>query len=176
MSRAADGIADRETEIKTYDITDTFCQICLIISCPITWIAICPGVLGVKILTLEEEEAVLTHDCCMYHSVANRPYGELGSVEKRNVCCCVGFTSNLSPRNPEGGGPTPIIPGDCCETALVNEIVHELKLRMKGRGGTGQIKRAEENLKEIKHLHAKIDAVMAHLQIPPVEAPMEMDR
>lgn len=63
------------------------------------------------------------------HMIRDRPYGELGSVEKKNVCCCVGFTSNLSPSNPEGGGPTPIIPGDCCETALVNEIVHELKLR-----------------------------------------------
>lgn len=47
---------------------------------------------------------------------------------------------------------------------------------MKNRGDTGQIKRAEENLKEIKHLHAKIDAVMAHLQIAPVEAPKPMER
>lgn len=48
--------------------------------------------------------------------------------------------------------------------------------RMKSRGDTGQIRRAEENLKEIRHLHAKVDAVMAHLQIPAVQAPMEMDR
>lgn len=47
---------------------------------------------------------------------------------------------------------------------------------MKHRGDTGQIKRAEENLKEIRHLHAKIDAVMEHLNIPAVEAPMEMKR
>ena len=47
---------------------------------------------------------------------------------------------------------------------------------MKSRGDTGQIKRAEENLKEIRHLHAKIDAVMAHLQIPVVEAPVPMER
>lgn len=45
---------------------------------------------------------------------------------------------------------------------------------MKARGDTGQIKRAEENLSQVLHLHAKIDAVMAHLQIPPVEAPMQM--
>ncbi|CAM9542501.1 unnamed protein product [Ectocarpus sp. 8 AP-2014] len=163
-------------EKKTYDVTDTYCQCCLIVTCPLTWAAICPGVLGKKILVLEEEEAILTQDCCIYHSVAHRPYGELGSVERENVCCFVGFTSNLSPTKSEGGGPAAIIPGNCCETALVNEIVEELKKRMKHRGDTGQIKRAEENLKEIRHLHAKIDAVMEHLNIPAVQAPMEMDR
>jgi len=57
--------------------------------------------------------------------ISGRPYGELGSVERANVCCLVGFTSNLS----EGGGQAPIIPGNCCETALVDEIVRELKAR-----------------------------------------------
>ena len=46
--------------------------------------------------------------------------------------------------------------------------------RMKARGDTGLIRRAEENFKQIKHLHAKVDAVMAHLQIPAVASPMEM--
>ncbi|CAN0427252.1 unnamed protein product [Laminaria digitata] len=45
---------------------------------------------------------------------------------------------------------------------------------MKARGDTGQIKRAEENLMQTKHLHAKVDAIMAHLQIPAVDTPMEM--
>lgn len=60
---------------------------------------------------------------------ARRAYGELGSVERENVCCFVGFTSNLSPTKSEGGGQAAIIPGNCCETALVNEIVEELKKR-----------------------------------------------
>ena len=30
------------------------------------------AVLGTKILVLEEEEAVLKQDCCLYHSVAHR--------------------------------------------------------------------------------------------------------
>lgn len=58
----------------------------------------------------------------------NRPYGELGSVERKNVCCFVGFTSNLS-STAEGGGKAPIVPGNCCETTLVDEIVRELKSR-----------------------------------------------
>lgn len=47
--------------------------------------------------------------------------------------------------------------------------------RMKARGDTGQIKRAEENLEQIKYLHAKMDAVMTHLQVPAVDAPMKME-
>eukprot|EP00903_Cladosiphon_okamuranus_P010634 g10056.t1 len=168
-------VGDSAAETKTFDVTDTYCQACLIVTCPITWAAACPGVLGKKILILEEEEAVLKHDCCIYHSVAHRPYGELGSVERKNVCCCIGFTSNLSPTS-DGGGLAPIVPGNCCETTLVDEIVAELKMRMKTRGDTGNILRAEENLREIKHLHAKVDAVMAHLKIPAVEAPEPMER
>lgn len=63
-----------------------------------------------------------------------RPYGELGSVERTNVCCCIGFTSNLSSPT-EGGGQAPIVPGNCCETALVDEIVRELKMRWVGWAG-----------------------------------------
>lgn len=56
-----------------------------------------------------------------------RPYGELGSVEMANVCCCVGFKSNLSDGSTEGSST--IVPGNCCETTLVEEIVRELKRR-----------------------------------------------
>ena len=76
--------------------------------------------------------------------VLSRPYGELGSVERANVCCFVGFTSNLSSVS-EGGGQSPMIPGNCCETALVDEIVRELKMRwvggwVAGCGGRGRVR------------------------------------
>ncbi|CAN0182722.1 unnamed protein product [Scytosiphon promiscuus] len=138
------------SETKTYDVTDTCCQFFWIVTCPLTCAAICPGILGQKTLVLEDEEAVLTQDCCIYNSVVHRPYGELGSVETVQACCCVGFSSNLSESSGEGGGKAPMIPGNCCETALVNEIVNELKMRMKTRGDTGNILRAEENLREIR--------------------------
>lgn len=68
------------------------------------------------------------------------------------------------------------------ERERLGRIIHECLFflddrrarRMKARGDTGQIKRAEENLRQIKYLHAKVDAVMAHLQIPSVSEPMEM--
>ncbi|CAM9525866.1 unnamed protein product [Sphacelaria rigidula] len=103
------------------------------------------------------------------------PYGELGNVHEMNVCCCVAFSSNLSKGSGGGEGSSAIIPGNCCEKTLVNEIVRELKARMKNRGDTGQIRRAEENARQLKHLHAKMDAVMTHLNIPPVAAPMEIE-
>lgn len=136
--------------------------------------ALAPGVLGSKQLVLEAEEAVLISDCCLgCHEVTRMPYGELGNVKETKVCCCIGFSSNLSAS--ETGGNSTILPGNCCEASLVGAVVRELKHRMKSRGDTGNIRRAEENARQLKHLHAKVDAVMAHLQIPSVPAPMEMD-
>lgn len=40
--------------------------------------------------------------------------------------------------------------------------------RMKSRGDTGQAKSTEETLEEIKLLHAKVDALMAHLSVSAV--------
>lgn len=131
--------------------------------------------MGKKRLLLEEEEAVLTSDCSWgCHEVSRMPYGELGNVREARVCCCVGFSSNLTPG--DGGLGKTIIPGNCCETALVAEIVRNLKARMKDRGDTGQIQRAEENVRQIQHLHAKIDALMERLQVAAVPMPIAIDR
>ena len=63
-------------------------------------------------------------------------------------------------------------PGCNCEEELVAEIVEELKKRMKTRGDTGQIQRAEQQLTEIMKvqsdmaaLNSKVDAILAHLEI-----------
>ena len=47
---------------------------------------------------------------------------------------------------------------------------------MRARGDTGQIRRAEENMRKLNHLHAKVDAVMRHLKIPPVLEPEVMEK
>ena len=81
-------------------------------------------------LVLEPEEAVLTRKTMCATNVQRRPYGELGSVDKGTACgCCVNVSSGLGP----------IQPGMGCEEAVVNEIVEELKARMKTRGDTGNI-------------------------------------
>jgi len=117
-------------------------------------------------LTLEPEEAVLTTTTCFSSTSKRMPYGELGSVEHTTAFgCCHTFTSNLNPTG-DGGQPLPIAPGCGCESELVEEIVSQLKARMKGRGDTGNIRRAEESLKLTKMLSAKVDAIMRHMQIP----------
>ena len=47
---------------------------------------------------------------------------------------------------------------------------------MKDKGDVDKVKRAEENLQDINHLHAKVDAMMYHLQIPAVPEPQEMEK
>ena len=76
--------------------------------------------------------------------------------------------------------PHRLCPQCFCAGDLVEEIVKELKVRMKARGDTGQIKRAEQLLGEIqilkaqaKNTDAKLDAILKHLNIsapPPTAA------
>ena len=73
--------------------------------------------------------------------------------------------------------------GCFCAGDLVEEIVKELKVRMKARGDTGQIKRAEQLLGEIQILKAathtldeKLNVIIKHmgLRMPaPVAATAE---
>lgn len=119
-------------------------------------------------LTLEPEEAVLTTSTCFSNNTKRMPYGELGSVEHSTACgCCHSFSSNLSPEGENG--KIPISPGCGCEGALVEEIVSQLKARMKGRGDTGNIRRAEESLMLTKELMTKVDLILRQMQIPAPE-------
>ena len=144
-------------DVKHYTVTSTPPPFgCLNgVCCPVT-------------LTLEAEEAVLKAVSPCATETKRMPYGQLGSVDKKTACgCCIGVDSNLTPA--EGM----ISPGCGCDTALVEEIVRELKARMKERGDTGNIKRAEQAIDMMQDLNAKVDAILAHLNIP---APSTMDR
>ena len=62
-------------------------------------------------------------------------------------------------------------------------VVAELKARMKARGDTGNIKRAEQTIDMVAQLQvsvnsltAKMDAIMAHLNIAPPPEPAAMAR
>ena len=103
-----------------YDVTDSAMQACCILTCPIHWVPLAPGVLGTKTFVLEPEEAVFKIDCCICNTETRRPYGELGSVDKVKYGCCIGVGSELSAK-------MPICPGSGCNEALVDEIVADLK-------------------------------------------------
>eukprot|EP00501_MAST-03F_sp_TOSAG23-6_P001670 GSMAST32.ASY1.ANO1.1740.1 assembled CDS len=147
------------------EVTDWGCQICHILCCPITFMALMPGVIGKKIIRLEAEEAVLETTCICCNETTRRPYGELGSVDKGSYLCCVGVASNLTKS-------MPICPGNGCDTPLVLELVEELKARMKSRGDTGQIQRSEALSARLCNVESKIDQMMTHMGInwsPPVD-------
>ena len=155
---------------QEYDVTDKGCQLCQLLCCPLIWTPIIPGMIGTKILILEPEEAVLETRCsCCYHSNSRRPYGELGSVDATTCCFCTGFTSNLTSI---AGTPMVLCPGCGNDNDRVENIVAELRRRMRTRGDTGQIQRAEENARRIMELQQtvnilveKIDAILAFHQI-----------
>ena len=84
-------------------------------------------------------------DLCGKH-VSKRPYGELGSVDRSTCLCCISVDSAFGP----------ISPGCGCDNATVDEIVMLLKDRMRLRGDTAQIQRAEQTLKRLDEVDAKL--------------------
>jgi hypothetical protein len=78
--------------------------------------------------------------------VSKRPYGELGSVDRSTCLCCISAESAFGPLSPGCG----------CDEEMVDLIVHELKRRMRERGDTAQIMRAEETLARLDEVDAKL--------------------
>ena len=155
---------------KEYDVTDSCVQALCLATCPMHWLPLfMPGLHGTKKFILEPEEAVFEVKCCLCDVTTRRPYGELGSVDRSNCCCFVGVTSGLTKDQP-------ICPGSGCDAALVDEIVAELKARMKQRGDTGNIQRAEATLEAVTALRAEVadmkgdmQLIMQHLGVKPKE-------
>ena len=86
-------------------------------------------------------------------------YGEIGSVDKGNCCCFVRL----------GGGVGEIYPGCGCDNDKVDEIVTDLKARIRGRGDTAQIRHQEDALKRLDVVDAKLDLILKHMNIPTSE-------
>ena len=49
-------MAQANHDPQEYDITDTGCQVCLCLTCPLHFMPLIPGIMGTKTMTLEEEE------------------------------------------------------------------------------------------------------------------------
>eukprot|EP00946_MAST-07B_sp_MAST-7B-sp1_P001533 g1533.t1 len=147
-------------EHKEYDVTATCEKFC---SC---------GTAS-SILFLEADEVLLRNKNCCGQQQKRQPYGELGSVDIVTSCgCCAAFNAGGLAPGVEGA-PGAISPGCGCERDLVNEIVEELNRRQRHRGDVGQMKRADEQARNVKVIgerlqtvEAKIDALMKHLSVP----------
>ena len=88
--------------------------------------------------------------------LAKGPYAELGSVDRGSCLCCVSVESALGP----------ISPGCGCDERRVDDIVLELKQRMRYRGDAAHVQQAELTLTRLEQVEAKLDVIMAHLSIP----------
>mmetsp|Transcript_15385 Transcript_15385/g.20169 ORF Transcript_15385/g.20169 Transcript_15385/m.20169 type:complete len:160 (-) Transcript_15385:180-659(-) len=131
------------TPDHTYDVSDVFLK--LFCCC------------GTQKLLLYPEEAHLVTQVPCGKEHKKLPYGELGSVDKVNFLCCHSFNSSFTEQG--------IAPG-CCgigKQSFVDEIVTELKERMRARGDTGQIKRAEETVEMLKALTTRMDGIESKL-------------
>ena len=195
LASGSDGIVDHQPsasnttfaavrfEHKEYNVTNYFQKF---------WIV--PGIIPLcctldQKLELEAEEAHLVTTTCCSTETQRRPYGELQAVDHiRCLGCCSCFKFADTPCAPrveinqrvgsaevDAMCPHRLCPQCFCAGDLVEEIVKELKTRMKARGDTGQIKRAEQLLGEIQILKAqaqntdaKLNAILKHLNI---EAP-----
>jgi hypothetical protein len=118
------------------------------------WLVFIPFTFGAipykTTLRLDKEEATKTDITLCGKVESKRPYGELGSVDHSNCFCCVGVESAFGP----------ISPGCGCEASKVDDVVVELKRRMRTRGDTGQIQRAEQTLQRLNEVDAKLVSVI----------------
>jgi len=147
-----------ETNLESidFDITDKFCQLAALI---LTFGCWC-WCMGPSHLYLGPEEARYTYKawtgCLKYDS--KRPYGELGSVDEVNYCGLFkGFKSDVIPSSAQDRGE--VFPGWGCDGGLRDKIVHELKRRMRARGETGLVKRAEHQTENLLYIKQMVKAI-----------------
>jgi|TARA_B110000208_G_scaffold164141_1_gene201474 hypothetical protein len=125
-------------------------------------------------LYLEPDEVALKATNCCGTVKKRLPYGELGSVDVTSACgCCKVFNAGGLAPSGQDGQPGAISPGCGCSADLVTEIVEELNKRQRLRGDVAQMRRADEQAKNIRvlgqrmnQIDAKMDAILAHLKIP----------
>eukprot|EP00283_Hemiselmis_rufescens_P004030 CAMPEP_0173422228 /NCGR_PEP_ID=MMETSP1357-20121228/3018_1 /TAXON_ID=77926 /ORGANISM="Hemiselmis rufescens, Strain PCC563" /LENGTH=174 /DNA_ID=CAMNT_0014385229 /DNA_START=53 /DNA_END=577 /DNA_ORIENTATION=+ len=155
----------------TYDITDTMCQCIHVATCPLTFMAVIPGIMGTKTMHLEPEELRYTVECLGCCNQDRRiPYGEMGEVHKVDCCCCKGVGV--------GRGITSC-PGSGCDEAYVDKVLEDLKARQRTRGDQAQIQKTEQIKAEMDtltrslgQLHGKVDLLLKQQGI---RAPVELE-
>ena len=170
-------MAREAAEAVSFAVTDVCCQAILVALCPCMCLPLIPGVMGRKRLVLEAEEALMVYDGCLCRGSSRRPYGELGSVDVVRCCCFSGFSSSITPLGGSGFPPLEALcPGSGCDDAAVEEIVAELRARVKRRGDEGQIKETEAVGRDVLALRADVAAlsrdvraIMEHLRVAPPE-------
>jgi len=95
---------------------------------------------------LERDDIVKTDDHICGRNVSRRAYSELGSVDRSTCCCFVNAETSFGP----------ISPGWGCHSHQVDEIVVELKDRMRMRGDTAQLNMVRRTLERLDAMDRKL--------------------
>ncbi len=147
------------------DVTDDCAQTCHIVTCPLTCIALIPGILGKKTITLEKNKAVYNYEGYLYSGQSTTPYGELGSVEAFMCCGFHGFMARSLLQ-------IPILPGNCCNKEYVKTVVDALNERQQQRGDQAMLERSDALVMEMASLRRDVSAIMDHLKVArPLDIP-----
>jgi len=124
---------------------------------------------GQATLVLGEEEVEFIRTCLCGICKTNKrgPYGELGTVDSGDCCCFVGFSAGSLMSDEEMQ-----CTGCGCDRVKVDALVTELKQRQGLRGDRAKVRMAESTIASLDLLHKKMDAIMAKMEV----TPMEMER
>lgn len=144
---------------KRWDVTNYIESICSLVVCP------CAGWTKTTIF-LSDQEVTLKKKNLLQNKIQKRPYAQLGSVDKAQVCggICSSLASDLTPLNEKGEGG--LVPGfGCGNDDLVSEIVRELQHRKEKRGGIAQIKKLDYMLQKVKKLATQVPLVAHDLRV-----------
>lgn len=127
--------ASQAFEYKDYGNIMNFWECCCCFLC-------CLGPQSRRLEMLDEEIYITNEGTC-FREAKRKPYAQLGDVEKQNCCCCVQVDDVGSP-------------GCGCNSALVDQIAHDLQVRKVLRGNIAQLKVSENIMKEVLKINAKL--------------------
>lgn len=129
---------------------------------------------GKTTLVLEQDTVSIQSTDCWSKSDSEVAYGEVGNVNQTTTCFgCTAISGDFLPNAGGDSAEAALSPGCGCEGDLVNDIVKEIRRRVRLRGDIAIHQRAEEQARNIKvlsdqvqSLEHKLDAIMNHLKVP----------
>lgn len=144
------------------DVTDWGAQLCLILTCPVTYVACIPGFIGRKTITFTPN-GIRYHSTCL--GICDKenfvPDTDLASVEKVNCLCCVGLASKLT-------NQAPLCIGNGMDSKRVDALVDKIKKNYKEYGEVKIRSVVQNNNRILQQLQQQMQHLVHRIKIPVV--------
>jgi len=138
------------------NVTDWGAQLCLIATCPITYIACVPGVIGRKTIRFDKQGVTYTSKCLgLWDKEKHVPATDLASTERTQCLCCVGISSKLTNR-------MPLFIGNGMQSERVNALIRKIRDNYTQRGEIKMRELTMENNQLLKRLVQHLIAPRVH--------------